>query len=304
METAKPGYAQPFPMTVRKPRVLFLADLADRMQRGTVKEQRAALGDLSADLAFWMRVLHGQGTLLSTMLAVAFVHGDELLLVDAIQDPMVPITAFDSQYPWLTPMPNTAWQIGDAFAAEMRFMYEVLRPVQFSPRVRSRKSPDSLGNRIAPTFFKLNATMNLQAERVSQLQALAVGDPDTFSARQREFEEWNLKALSSISLASVYNPMGRMMLATEGSAFVRYIGRSYDVAAVQRLGCLVYQLRKQNIATKDVAAFMATHPEISTHPVDRTPFLWNAKTRELTVPRKAEWPVGRRFSVTLAPEPQ
>lgn len=35
----------------------------------------------------------------------------------------------------------------------------------------------------------------------------------------------------------------------------------YYVAALQRLVCLAYQIRRQSIAAKDVAMFMDPHPE-------------------------------------------
>jgi hypothetical protein len=62
---------------------------------------------------------------------------------------------------------------------------------------------------------------------------------------------------------------------------------------------LVFQLKRQHIATPDIASFLKAHPEWSTHPVDGNPFRWDVDTAELTVNTLGEHPKEQRFSVTL-----
>ena len=78
-----------------------------------------------------------------------------------------------------------------------------------------------------------------------------------------------------------------------------YPMRVYDVAAYQRLAYLAFQLKRQHIATADVAAFLNAHPEWSTHPVDGRPFRWNSQPRELAVNTLGEHSKQLRFSVIL-----
>jgi hypothetical protein len=75
--------------------------------------------------------------------------------------------------------------------------------------------------------------------------------------------------------------------------------RVYDVAAYQRLVYLVFQLKRQHIATTAVPAFLLAHPDWSTHPVDGKPFRWNAETGELAVNTLGEHLNGQRFSVRV-----
>ena len=78
-----------------------------------------------------------------------------------------------------------------------------------------------------------------------------------------------------------------------------FLVNSFDVAAYQRLVYLVFQLKRQHIATADVAAFLKAHPGWSTHPVDGKPFSWNPETGELAMNTLGEHPPGQRFSVIL-----
>jgi hypothetical protein len=88
-------------------------------------------------------------------------------------------------------------------------------------------------------------------------------------------------------------------VALPGSQKDSYLLRAYDVAAYQRLVYLVFQLKRQHIATADVASFLKAHPEWSTHPVDDGTFRWNAQTAELAVNTLGPHPKDQRFSVTL-----
>ena len=78
-----------------------------------------------------------------------------------------------------------------------------------------------------------------------------------------------------------------------------YPQRVYDVAAMQRLVCLVYQLRRQSIDRAGIPGFLQRHPEWSAHPIDAKLFQWIATTGELRIPLSGTHPEGQRFSVKL-----
>jgi hypothetical protein len=71
---------------VGQTRKLFLAELVLRMRGGAPNEQRAALADLGKDMRLWRIVLTGEGTMISTMVAVAYLQADYLVLADMIAD--------------------------------------------------------------------------------------------------------------------------------------------------------------------------------------------------------------------------
>ena len=98
---------------------------------------------------------------------------------------------------------------------------------------------------------------------------------------------------------SLYNPVGNILIKIAEAQIDGYCLRVYDVAAYQRLVYLAFQLKRQHIATADVASFMSTHPEWSTHPVDGRTFRWNEQSGELSVNTLGLHPMGQRFGVFL-----
>jgi len=68
---------------------------------------------------------------------------------------------------------------------------------------------------------------------------------------------------------------------------------------MQRLACLVYQMRRQGIDSAGVLGFLKSHPEFSTHPIDAKPFEWNPAAQELRVPVSGKHAEGQRFAVKL-----
>jgi hypothetical protein len=305
-ETARPSYLAPIVYVPQPVRALFLADVAARIQAGTPQQGRAALTDLEQDLRLWKTMLKGNGSLLSKMLAAAGLHADVLLLGDLVADPGSDLTLLDGERQAVAvPFDVTDWKIGNVFGTEMRWMSPVYRtiPLANSPVVGSSARPanwwDRSWNVLQVQFFKLNATENLAAEQMGHLQALSDGDPASFSKARDEYHEWAGRRTSIKSLRTLYNPIGKTLVAIAAPAYEDYPMRVYDVAALQRLVVLAYQIRRQGIAREAVPAFMKLHPEWATHPIDATPFNWDPATGTLAVVTVGKQAEGRRFSVTL-----
>src|ERR1019366_2608062 len=94
-ETARPSYLAPFYLVPPPVRCLFLFDIANRIQTGSLQQQRAAIEDLSQDLRIWMAMLQGDGTLLSKMVAAASLHRDLMVLADVVTDPSSDMILFE-----------------------------------------------------------------------------------------------------------------------------------------------------------------------------------------------------------------
>jgi hypothetical protein len=71
---------------------------------------------------------------------------------------------------------------------------------------------------------------------------------------------------------SLYNPIGKILVAIATPQHDAYALRVYDVAAYQRLVYLAFQLKSQHIAAADGASFLSAHPEWSTHRSPAKPF--------------------------------
>jgi hypothetical protein len=305
-ETARPSLMLP-PFFVPSPvRALYVADLATRLQSGSADARRAALAELRQDLQLWSTVLHGEGGILSKLIASAGIHGDLLLLGDLVTDPDVDLGPLESELEaTLTPSPASDWRVGDAYVQEFRARAQIYSavPLANSPVVGSSARPDGWwerqSNRLQAHFFQRNATENLDAELARHLRALADGDPGDYTARRSAHDAWVRKDLSFDAARLVYNPVGRTLIAISISGQDDYPARVYDVAAMQRLVFAAYQVRRRGISADGVPALLAANPDWGTHPVDRAPLQWDGTTRSLAVVCVGKHPAASRFTLVL-----
>jgi hypothetical protein len=287
-------------------RALYLANIATAVQSGTNAEQLTAIESLAADVRLWQRMLQGEGTLISKMIATSCLHADFIFLADMIEDHTVPLVQIQEGAPaLLVPWPIDSWKIGRGFKTEYRRWSAELAdssedPEHFidglsvPPDWVQRRSTD-----FGRPFVKQNATRNLEARIVEPLIALADGDPASYSENARAYADWFDRLPSKTFPAILYNPIGKSLVFLGGPGFLDYPLRTYEVAAFQRLVVLAYHLRAQSVAPAEVPGFMAAHPEWSTHLVDRMPFAWDAETEEILVIPRAKSQPGRRFNIRI-----
>jgi hypothetical protein len=304
-ETARPSPVAPLSYVDTGVRRLFLANLSLQMQSGDEAHTRAALDTLRQDIDLWNRMLTGEGAPISKLVATAYLHADFLVLADAIADPSVALPEGAAEF--LPEIDEKAWNIGQSFAAEFRvhqFMYRQVRALadgHWQPPDAS--TAQRVWNRILSPiegqFFKLNATENRYATAVDELAELAALEPSTFSSQRAQFKQWEKDNANFFSVRTVYNPVGKILVAIAAPAYENYALRPYDVAAFQRLVHLSFEIRRQQIAPSEVPSFMKLHPELSTHPADGRPFIWNPTSAEIAIQTVAQQPADRRFSVRI-----
>ena len=309
-ETAHPGITAPPVYLAANPiRKLFLADAALRLRTGESRAQRAALADLTDDVRLWRAVLTGRGALISKMIAIAYLEGDYLVLADMIADSQAPVAVGTADADVIVPLfaPGD-WNIGSVFAEEFRFEVATLEQLQRASAtglpVPERYTGDILlqswnraENIAGAHFFKLHATENQFARNAARLIVSAAANPAAFAAKSRQPLE-SLPA-SEWAVWLSYNPIGQILAAIPASALTGYAPRAWDGAALQRLVRLSYEIRRQGIEPAGIPAFLARHPEWSTHPGDGRPFLWDAKNGELRVQTMGRQQAGRRFSIRI-----
>jgi hypothetical protein len=304
-ETARPSYLAPAIFVPTEVRYLFLEETVLRLRDGSAREQRAALDQLIADVGLWRRVLTGQGLVISKMLALAYLESDYLVLADMIADPRAAVPLGPDDADNAAPLfALRDFDLGTAFAAEFRVQASLLEQTQYlytigwTPAAARTGAPrdwtDRLGSEISGHFFKLNATVNLFAQQAERLMSLTPG-PAVAAADKKLADS----SLSAWSLLGAYNPIGRLVAGMAAPMGVTYPLRAWDAAALQRLVRAGYEIRRQRIAASEVPAFLARHPEWSTHPGDGRPFLYRPDSGELGVQTIGDQPQGRRFSIRI-----
>lgn len=297
-ETGGSTEAVPGFMAILTIRRLFLANLAGDIQSGTSAAQQAAVTSLGQDLQLWKTVLDGTGGSLSKAIAAQALHADLLLAGDMVTDPGCDLTFLRGEGDsLLAPFSLRNWQIGDVYEVEMRRGAPTLAALAQGARDEpwSQRANDWLGRQ----FFKLQATENLQAQRTEALRALADGDPATYRQR-REAYDATVRRAARLSLADFYDPVGKILLAIAAPAAEENLApRVYDVAALQRLVFLAYQVRRGKVPLTQLPQFMAQHPEWSTHPIGAERFRWDPQSGRLAVRPAGQEPQSERFSLTL-----
>lgn len=281
-------------------RNLFLAHFSWEMQTADEKRRQSALASLRDDMDLWRRMLGGEGTLISKMIAVAYLQNDYLVFSDMIADPNIPIP--DNIASFLPEPALSEWNIGKVFASEFRFhsffyrQNEALSGSGWEPP----DSSDSLVRRwFNRWFFKFNATENLDARVMNQIAGFAAIDPTTFTARRIRYTKWASETADFLRIRSIYNPIGKILVASGAPAYADYPLRPYDAAALQRLVRLSLEIRRQQISPSAIPAFMKVHPEWSTHPADGGSFGWNPTTGDIAIHTVAKQATDRRFSVQI-----
>jgi hypothetical protein len=305
-ETARPSILAPRFYVPPPLRALFLADISDRIQTGTRPQQHAALDELGQDLQMWQVVLKGEGPFFPKMIAVASLHADFLVLADMIADPNTdPAILAGKQGAVISPFDLSDWKIGKAFEAEFRAAVPLIRSIPFATSAAAGNSArrsswwKRQSDALQMHFFQVNATENLNAAQMMQLAALADSDPARFSQALEAYRGWLKENETFLSPTILYNPVGKILVGIWATTYEDYPMRAFDVAALQRLVYLAYQLRLQRIDTSDVAAFLVQHPEWSTHPIDGKPFRWSPATGELAVNTAGRYQDARRFRVAV-----
>lgn len=304
-ESALPSPLAPVYFVPSNLRTLFLAEVVLRLRGRDPHQQAEALADLEADVRLWQSVLTGQGALISKMLAIAYLHWDELVLADMIADPKAPLPLGAEDAEQVAPLfALDDWDISRAYPVEFRVQAAFLRQSrqQFHAGWMPPGTPGGLrgllartGVRIGAHFFQTNATINLFAAQVARL---------TRAAAPAGHEDPGADEPHLASLRTVYNPIGKFIAALSAAAYRPYAARAWDGAAFQRLLRLSYEIRRQRVAPAAIPAFLARHPEWAHHPADGRPFLWDEKTATLRVPTSGPLPAGRVFAVHVWKAPE
>jgi len=304
-ETATPSIYLISPYTPSPVRQLYLVNIALRTQSSVRAQRNAAIADLLADIRTWRLELTGSGSLISKMLAVAYLQGDYALLADIIADSKLDLEDASPKIQSTLELSEDDWKIGKIVAFEYRisdFMWDELRVTKGKRLLVDSASEETWWersfDRISSLFIKINATQNLQARLATQQQKMADADPAKFFVARDAYQLW-LRDNLEFRMHYIYNPFGKILIGIATSPYENYYLRAFDGAAFQRLARLGYEIRSRKIEDKAIPLFIQKHPEWASHPVDGRPFIWDEKKREIVVQTLGEQPKDRRFSIRV-----
>jgi hypothetical protein len=286
-------------------RNLFLARTALDVQ--SPSGRAAALADLHADLRIWRTVLKGESTLVSRMIALAYLHGDLLLLGDMLADRRIDWTPHEREIDaMLSTMQAQDWFIGGMAKSEFRLARATISPLARGVREVRKGEEGTVADwfraalaKVPMHFFQPNATLNASAENFVRLERLADTESPAYLAALALHEKW-VEAQARPGFSWLYNPIGHVMVGVGVPAYAGYSGRARDTEALHRMVRLTHEIRKARVADDGIPAFMMAHPEWSIHPTSAKRFEWDAQARRLMVPRIVEPNRTRRFDISFA----
>lgn len=292
------GFALPPypPMGLRQ---LFLADFALRMQSGSVAQQAAALADLEDDLKVWETVFRGYGSQVAEDLAVDYLRQDLLLIGDMIADPELVLSTHRAAVKHLVALfPISEWRKGSTLSYDYREGADGRAMLDSGPSQKALK--ESLWTRVEyALLFKRHATDNFWANITVRLSSIVNGPPRAFEKSWSGYAK-EVDCVVTPRISCLYNPLPKRYVTSTLEFEEQDVLKAYDVAALQRMVKLAYEIRVRRVAPGDVPTFMQRHPQWSTHPVDGKSFVFNPVKRQLALVRVAKgvlFPVKHRHFV-------
>jgi len=310
-DTATPSVYSPLVPVSPSPQIrsLFLANFAVQMKSQNLHQQKVALSDLDRDIQVWRDMLVGDGSLLSKMLAVALLESDYLMLADMIGDSTINLSNFSTELDHIVmPFEQVDWKIGKVFAFEIKALTSGIDTLDRVVGTQIDIRNELTGNapkwwecywvRFQLHFYKTRATKNLFANGIKQVINAADAKSESVSVARHAYSTWFRENLS-LGFNLAYNPSGKAVLAFTLPKYKNYPLRAYDVAAIQRLVKLSYEIRRQKIDAKEIPIFIQQHPEWATHPVSGQSFSWDAEKSEIAMKPVGEQPEGSRFKISV-----
>lgn len=280
VETARVHRTAPVPKYPSKAHEFVLATIAGDVTRGRTT---AALEALSADTRHWRIVLADTRTLVTKMVAIAYLIGNYHLLSEILAaGPLDPANATQAQA-MLTELTASErnmtevlrWEFAAYDSADTikRSIVEGLQGPNKDNAVRS------LLARLGAPLVQVNATRNMVYRDYMTVAALAAAPAREFDARRAA-----LAAEHAVKFHwhFLYNPLGKMVYLFGEPVWLPYVARVHDLDGYIRLVRLQLALNQAKTTPTDVPAFLARSTPGNTDPYTGKPVTWDPETRTLS----------------------
>jgi hypothetical protein len=272
-------------LTLARIHCLYLGDLVMRLKRAEEPVRRAALIELAQDTLVWRRALRGQGNTLTLRIAEFKLSSDYQLLLEVLGDPQMPAAVFEDTADRVEPLlENEDWTVP---ALQDDFRSAVVALQSIKTRAATARSAGALSDtfawlrrlqrRLSGGAVPLNATQNLIARSAAELDRIDQPNPQNLAALDRYSHESPRNAFYTHYVSSIWLPQPMRV-----SLQVKEV---WNLAALQRLARLGYEIRRQQVAPAALLQFLGQHPQWATHPATGRPFTWDASSGELCVSR-------------------
>ena len=227
---------------------------------------------IDADMRFWRMMLASSDLLISKMIATAGVRRNLVLGSLALRE-TVADEATDLPSSWTAPLAAEERSLRRALAGEWRFSRRAVEAIAGpDAELDFAAREQGVHKALVRPLYKRQATANLFADvmtRVAEVSEL----PHAELARSLA----DLETARESAGWSLYNPVGRMLVAIGGEPVYRdYVARVADLEALRATALLAAGLRKQGGRSGARAAV-----EQSRDPYGE-PFVWDEATDSLS----------------------
>jgi len=293
-EQLVPGLHSPFGVASYRMHSLYLANTTSNFIKGNRKQAFTAL---EMEIHFQRLALENARSLITKMLAVAQLHKDYRLLGEFIAEtPSEELTQYADEIAKSLQFSKESLYLDHVF----RYEYGFTRSITGSDAFMAMSAdPDSWSNYFftpfVSLFFKRQNSYNLTAENFSEHVSASHLTLDQWMAQQSEMQN-KMGDMNRMQWHWVYNPIGKTLASVGAPAYSVYVGRVFDVYAMNRLVGAAWKIKTMK---GNIAETSRQLPAEWLNPYTLKPFSWDAQDHELGFEPAGGRRSDRKFSLLL-----
>lgn len=265
------------------------------IQAASPTTRKAALDELTTEIALWRRLLRDSDHLISQMVATAALHRKLRLASEIIYTYPDTVRQYPAQMTQITtPLPLNEVDPLRPLANEFRLNTYIYRDLQRQFDLNTKQGSagyQSFKRLLIAGTHRQNASINQLYEFYSGYTRILTKDPkeilDEYQkwSRTRDKDRRNFWLNPSLYF---YNPLGKILVAVGEPNYIKYPCRLYDLVAFSRLLELQRRMTEANIAPDRVAEAMKNVGQGLMNPYTSQPFDWDTNANTLSFAGQGE----------------
>jgi hypothetical protein len=283
LETIPADLAAPLPVyhyVLDGQRLLF----AHASELATKKEYAEVKSVLARDIQFWRHVLESSDILITKMIATAALRQHFSLGNLVLRK--LPSESAPSVVPaeWQVSITDSERSMLRVYVGEWVFGSNVMRQYEKSPQEafsfafdgRELSVGDKVMSELSAPLFQLQDYNNGRAELLAAMAAASEAPYNQYEAAAMRADALeNRKIQEAISISSVYNPVGRILIGISAGSYAGYNQRVADIEGIRRAALATVALREANVPATGVSDALSQSP--FRNPYNNDPFSWDAE---------------------------
>lgn len=271
------GFDAPIPSfsplrTAQKIKLLQLAIIANQ------GDLTGALVGLREDMEFWRFVSRNSATLISKLIACAYIGNDLRFTAELGASRQLNAKEMQMVQDILRPFAVDEDSFTLAFRGEARYWQAGMELT-----CRSEFKPWSLKKLI----YKSNATKNRMYADYQEVIRVAALPPQEFARKVKE-QKTDKTVSGRIGLHFLYNPLGETLAVIGYPAFHKYSEKGHNLEGIRRLACLKVLAYQEKVALEHMAQFLVNHTQDLSNPYTGEAMIWDEKSRAISFPQLSE----------------